>query len=224
MSDFGPNEWLVEEMYEKFRADPDSVDEAWRDLFAEDGGNGAARRTPAAPPSQDEDLPAGAKPAARSASKTDQPGSAPEPKATSPAASPAALADSAAASSAKPAQDRVATKPIPANATTKPAPKEKSAKADDSTVDAESERAVEPQKLVLRGAVARTVTNMDESLSVPTATSVRTIPVKLLIDNRVVINNHLARARGGKISFTHLVGFALGKALKAMPEMNYGYQ
>ena len=57
----------------------------------------------------------------------------------------------------------------------------------------------------------------------PTATSVRSVPVKLLWDNRTVINNHLARARGGKVSFTHLIGYALVKALRAMPEMNVGF-
>jgi 2-oxoglutarate dehydrogenase E1 component len=49
------------------------------------------------------------------------------------------------------------------------------------------------------------------------------VPVKLLIDNRIVVNNHLKRARGGKISFTHLVGWALVKALKTLPEMNASY-
>jgi len=81
----------------------------------------------------------------------------------------------------------------------------------------------EPELIVLRGASARTVQNMDVSLTVPTATSVRSVPVKLLIDNRTVINNHLARARGGKVSFTHLIGYALVKALKEMPEMNNGF-
>jgi 2-oxoglutarate decarboxylase len=78
--------------------------------------------------------------------------------------------------------------------------------------------------VILRGASARTVANMDDSLTVPTATSVRTVPVKLLIDNRIVINNHLARARGGKVSFTHIIGYALAKAIKAMPEMNTGFE
>ena len=55
---------------------------------------------------------------------------------------------------------------------------------------------------------------MDASLTVPTATTVRSVPVKLLWDNRIVINNHLARARGGKVSFTHLIGYALVKALQ----------
>ena len=65
----------------------------------------------------------------------------------------------------------------------------------------------------LKGPAARVVTNMEASLAVPTATSVRAVPAKLLIDNRIVINNHLARARGGKVSFTHLIGYALVKAL-----------
>jgi 2-oxoglutarate dehydrogenase E1 component len=75
----------------------------------------------------------------------------------------------------------------------------------------------------LRGAAARTAANMTASLTVPTATSVRPVPAKLLIDNRIVINNHLARGRGGKISFTHLIGYALVRALATVPEMNFFY-
>ncbi|MGH3253014.1 MAG: multifunctional oxoglutarate decarboxylase/oxoglutarate dehydrogenase thiamine pyrophosphate-binding subunit/dihydrolipoyllysine-residue succinyltransferase subunit, partial [Trebonia sp.] len=60
-------------------------------------------------------------------------------------------------------------------------------------------------------------------LTVPTATSVRAVPAKLLIDNRIVINNHLQRGRGGKISFTHLIGYAVVRALAALPEMNSAY-
>ncbi len=75
----------------------------------------------------------------------------------------------------------------------------------------------------LRGAAARTVTNMTASLTVPVATSVRSVPAKLLIDNRIVINNHLARGRGGKVSFTHLIGYAIVRALATTPEMNYSY-
>ena len=75
----------------------------------------------------------------------------------------------------------------------------------------------------LRGAAARTAANMSASLTVPTATSVRPIPAKLLVDNRIVINNHLARGRGGKISFTHLIGYAIVRALAVAPEMNYSF-
>ena len=75
----------------------------------------------------------------------------------------------------------------------------------------------------LRGLAARVVENMEASLDVPTATSVRTIPAKLIMDNRVVINNHLARTRGGKVSFTHLIGFAIVEALAQFPSMNVAY-
>ena len=64
------------------------------------------------------------------------------------------------------------------------------------------------------------VKNMNASLTVPTATSVRAVPAKLLADNRVVINNQLRRTRGGKISFTHLIGYAVVKALADFPVMN----
>jgi len=64
---------------------------------------------------------------------------------------------------------------------------------------------------------------MDASLAVPTATSVRALPAKLLIENRLVINQQLARGRGGKVSFTHLIGFAIIQALKSMPEMNNAF-
>jgi 2-oxoglutarate decarboxylase len=75
----------------------------------------------------------------------------------------------------------------------------------------------------LRGPAARVVTNMEASLDVPTATSVRTIPAKLLMDNRTVANNHLARTRGGKISFTHMIGYAIVEALAEFPAMNVAY-
>lgn len=73
---------------------------------------------------------------------------------------------------------------------------------------------------VLRGAAAAVVKNMSMSLDVPTATSVRAIPAKLLIDNRTVINNQLKRNRGGKISFTHLLGYAVVQAIKEFPNLN----
>jgi len=73
---------------------------------------------------------------------------------------------------------------------------------------------------VIRGAAAAIAKNMQQSLTVPTATSVRAVPAKLLADNRIVINNHLKRTRGGKISFTHVIGYAVVRALQAYPNMN----
>ncbi|HVJ98470.1 MAG TPA: 2-oxo acid dehydrogenase subunit E2, partial [Acidimicrobiia bacterium] len=75
----------------------------------------------------------------------------------------------------------------------------------------------------LRGAAARVVQNMEASLDVPTATSVRAVPAKLLEVNRQILNNHLKRERGGKVSFTHLIGFAVLRALETVPRMNASY-
>ncbi len=79
------------------------------------------------------------------------------------------------------------------------------------------------QTTPLKGASARVVINMEASLAVPTATSVRSVPAKLLADNRIVINSHLRRSRGGKVSFTHLIGYALVRAVADVPVMNNSY-
>ncbi|MCL4293037.1 MAG: 2-oxo acid dehydrogenase subunit E2, partial [Acidimicrobiia bacterium] len=75
----------------------------------------------------------------------------------------------------------------------------------------------------LRGAAARIVENMEASLGVPTATSVREVPAKLLEVNRQIINNQLARTGGGKVSFTHLIAYAVVRALTHVPGINSGY-
>ena len=54
---------------------------------------------------------------------------------------------------------------------------------------------------------------MELSLAVPTATSFRDVPAKLLEINRKVINGHLGRTRGSKISFTHIIGYAIVRAI-----------
>src|SRR5207248_1494799 len=101
-------------------------------------------------------------------------------------------------------------------ALTRPAPASKAA--------APAPKAQQSDSKQLRGAAAAIAKNMDASLSVPTATSVRAVPAKLMADNRIVINNHLKRTRGGKISFTHLIGYAMVWALKNYPNMNRHYQ
>jgi 2-oxoglutarate dehydrogenase E1 component len=80
-----------------------------------------------------------------------------------------------------------------------------------------------PDAVPLRGAASVIVQNMEASLGVPTATSVRTVPAKLLEENRRIINDYLARGRGGKVSFTHLIGWAIVKALQAVPALNSSY-
>ncbi|GHI05038.1 alpha-ketoglutarate decarboxylase [Streptomyces cellostaticus] len=196
---FGPNEWLVDEIYQQYLQDPNSVDRAWWDFFADykpgapAAAAGAAETAAPAPQAQP------AAPAAPAAP-------APAPVAPKPAAAPApAPAKAAAPAPAKPA--------TPAQAPAQP-----KAKAAPAAAAPEG-----PELVTLRGPAAAVAKNMNASLELPTATSVRAVPVKLLFDNRIVINNHLKRARGGKISFTHLIGFAMVQAIKAMPAMNYAF-
>ncbi|MFG3203105.1 multifunctional oxoglutarate decarboxylase/oxoglutarate dehydrogenase thiamine pyrophosphate-binding subunit/dihydrolipoyllysine-residue succinyltransferase subunit [Streptomyces sp. NPDC048192] len=204
---FGPNEWLVDEIYQQYLQDPNSVDRAWWDFFAD--YKPGAPATPA---------PAGA--AATGAAET--PTSAPQPQQAAPAPAPAAPKPAAAPAPA-PAPAAKAAAPAPARpATPAQAPAQPKPKA--AAPAAKAPEAPEgPELVTLRGPAAAVAKNMNASLELPTATSVRAVPVKLLFDNRIVINNHLKRARGGKISFTHLIGYAMVQAIKAMPSMNYSF-
>ncbi|MGJ5753400.1 2-oxoglutarate dehydrogenase E1 component [Streptomyces puniciscabiei] len=202
---FGPNEWLVDEIYQQYLQDPNSVDRAWWDFFAD--------YKPGAPAT-----PAAAGTAAAGAAETTSPTAAPAQPAVPPA-QPAAPAPQAAA----PAAPKPAAAPAPAPA--KPAtPAQAPAQPKQAAPAAKAPEAPEgPELITLRGPAAAVAKNMNASLELPTATSVRAVPVKLLFDNRIVINNHLKRARGGKISFTHLIGYAMVQAIKAMPSMNWSF-
>ncbi|MGZ4727073.1 MAG: multifunctional oxoglutarate decarboxylase/oxoglutarate dehydrogenase thiamine pyrophosphate-binding subunit/dihydrolipoyllysine-residue succinyltransferase subunit [Acidimicrobiales bacterium] len=82
----------------------------------------------------------------------------------------------------------------------------------------------EPLGEPLRGAAALIATNMVKSLEVPTATSFREVPARLLEVNRSVINGYLGRKGRGKVSFTHLIGFAVVKAISGtIPAMNASF-
>ncbi|MEV0262518.1 multifunctional oxoglutarate decarboxylase/oxoglutarate dehydrogenase thiamine pyrophosphate-binding subunit/dihydrolipoyllysine-residue succinyltransferase subunit [Streptomyces sp. NPDC050617] len=192
---FGPNEWLVDEIYQQYLQDPNSVDRAWWDFFADYKPGAPAAQPPQGVTGADTPAPTTAPPAAAQAQPAK---AAPQPAQAAPAA-PAAPA-------AAPSQ---AAKPAPAPA--KPAAKPAAAPPEGT------------EYVPLRGPAAAVAKNMNASLELPTATSVRAVPVKLLFDNRIVINNHLKRARGGKVSFTHLIGYAMVQALKLMPSMNHSF-
>lgn len=155
---FGPNTWLIDEMYRLFRSDPSAVSAHWREFFEDYHPTSvpqppeAAREIPPTPP------PAGA--------------------------STFGVAD----------PKLVAGPPLPDGA-------EK-----------------------LRGPGEIIVVNMEQSLHVPTATSSRMIPVKLLEENRRLINRYLEDMVSGRVSFTHLIAWAILKALKAMPAMTSIHQ
>ena len=133
---FGPNAWLVEDLYERYLADPSSVAESWREFFSD--------------------------------------------------------------------YQRV-QRPAPAKPST-------------ATVSAPVEDAV-----ALRGASLLIASNMAASLSIPTATSVRTLPARLLEINRSMINEYLSRTTGAKVSFTHVIAFAVLRGLDAVPALNSTY-
>ena len=76
----------------------------------------------------------------------------------------------------------------------------------------------------IRGAGVAIANNMERSLSVPTATSFRNVPAKLLEVNRKVINGYRSRSGQGKVSFTHLIGYAIVRAIAdAVPNMNNAF-
>ncbi len=202
-SPFGQNEWLVEEMYRKFREDPSSVDPSWHEFLVDYSpepvndttapltSNGRGEPvTPSAPVTPA--TPAKAPEPSRSANGAKADDATATAKAAHEPAKPKA-SEPAKAKAPEPAKPKAAAAPPPSD---------------------------DDQSAVLRGAAAAVVKNMNASLEVPTATSVRAIPAKLMIDNRVVINNHLKRTRGGKISFTHLLGYAIVQAVKKFPSMN----
>ena len=245
LASFGPNEWLVDELYEQYLQDKNSVDKAWWGFFADykpgTGGassdassNGSANGHAPAPRQgkpADTDKPTG-KPT-NTADRSDQHPAAQPTRSTSgttgddvegnaqnvkPGASQAADA-APAVKTEQSGSDRhpgaVATLDPKQHELSNSRPISRDGGAGPVQVSE-----VDDTLMPLRGVAARIVTNMEQSLEVPTATSVRSVPAKLLIDNRIVINNHLARSRGGKVSFTHVLGYAIVKALKLVPDMN----
>src|SRR4051794_2198871 len=75
----------------------------------------------------------------------------------------------------------------------------------------------------LRGAAGRIAENMSASLAIPLATSQRTIAVKVMDENRRIINQHRSLIGRSKVSYTHLIGWAIVKAIETIPTLNYAY-
>ena len=244
-AEFGPNQWLVDVLREQWREDPSSVDPSWAEHFASTSSAGAespgttgpgtetsgtatapstASEASAPAPSSApdgpsaEDRPAAPADAAPAASSPDPAPTAPAAAAPSPAA-PSAASSPAKESPAVNASSESASPRTPSVSTTSDRP----AKVPTTTAQIPAVELREPEAVKLRGPAAAVVRNMDESLGVPTATSVRDVPVKLLFDNRLVINNHLKRHRAGKVSFTHLIGWAMVEAVTEITDMNNGF-
>ena len=153
--EFGANATYVEGLLERFRNNPELVDDSWRSYFTElIGGRqrhqNCAAAVTAAPPRR-------------------RPGSRTQSRAPAPAPQP------------------------------------------------------EGEVIPIRGPAQKIVENMERSLSVPTATSERRIPVKLLDENRRIINKHLAENDRGKASYTHVIAWAIVRALDTFPQLNDVY-
>ena len=142
-SPFGQNEWLVEEMYRKFRDDPSSVDPSWHEFLVDynpEPTSEAASATATRGDGRPADGAAPAKPAP-AAPQSAAPAKPAAPPSTTPPVSTAA-------------GNGVPARPAPAKASSPP--------------PAEGD-----ELQTLRGAAAAVVKNMSASLDVPTATSVR---------------------------------------------------
>lgn len=190
---FGANSWLVDEMFERFQEDPDSVGDEWQEYFAVHAPAGAL----AAPGGAPAVVPQGA------VAVIPPPADQPNPPAGAATAAPTAASTTPATSPAAPAPAAPPTAATPAPAT--------------------ASAAAEPGEII-RGAGAAIVANMERSLEVPTATSFRNVPAKLLEVNRKVINGYQSRAGQGKVSFTHLIGYAVVRAIAdAVPNLGNTY-
>ena len=200
-NEFGINADYVGELYRQFSKDPQSVDEEWREFFQEvlNGGNTSEGGTPP------QAIPERSQPVSWS------PG---PPAYIAPDANPEALAAiSTAIPQSATAQDSAgplasATDAMPAPATTlKPSTPQ-------ATVH-------DGDWVALRGPALRIARNMETSLAVPTATSQRQIAVKLLEENRRLINEHTKRGR--KVSYTHIIARAIVSALEEFSNLNASY-
>ena len=200
--DFGANEWLVEELFEQYSKDKNSVDAAWQEFFATYQPGSSNSSAPASTSTSGS--------GAKAAPRTEKPMAAEAPRDQQEAPAQQAAEPTRTAESEPQKLD-----PKQAEGHTPlPTPRDQ---GDGALGDVP---AADDKDTPLKGIAAKIVQNMEASIEVPTATSVRAVPAKALIDNRIVINSNLARGRGGKVSFTHIIGYAIIKALRVMPEMN----
>mgnify|MGYP001941695255 FL=1 len=200
-STFGQNDWLVDEMFQQYQEDPNSVDEEWREMFEKEGKPAAGKATPLVSPA---------------AKKVSANNTQPHKVRT---------ATKVAETTGAPSQDGRETRVDTAvNEVPKPSVKQAGKKKGKQSPMDRLQPLPEAGETQLKGTFKAIAKNMDESLTVPTATTVRDMPVKLMFENRAQINDHLKRTRGGKISFTHIIGWAIVKSALLHPGMNVNYK
>jgi multifunctional 2-oxoglutarate metabolism enzyme len=179
--EFGANATYVEGLLNRFRSNPQLVDDSWRAYFSELLGDGMAASQPS----------------------------------VNGRTTGVAVTDGNFSGTAK--ADKRPSKTDPGGAASAAAPERKA-----EVIPPTSE--IDVEAIPIRGAALKIVENMETSLSVPTATSQRRIPVKLLDENRSIINKYLTENGRGKASYTHLIAWAILRALDDFPQLNDGYQ
>src|SRR5919198_287848 len=202
--EFGPNVGLIDDVYRQYLDDPTSVSEAWREFFAEHE-----------PDEPEDEGPTAAGPSGTPATEA----RAPEPPATERRADQADQADRGATRGEERAEADGAGARTQARTGPQPSDKRPAATEGTGGRDQGPTDGAEP----LRGAAARIVQAMEANREGPTANSFRVLPARLLEVNRDVLNGHLRRRRGGKVSFTHLIGYAVVKAVQVVPAMSSIY-
>lgn len=203
----GAENWYIQRMREAYLADPASLDESWRRYFS----------TQSAPPQL-----RAAKPPVSPLQREQETTQA--PTSTRVLAEEAFAHDTAQAGTNEESVTRSDLPPAPPSMIAEASSPYTRQLRTHSASMRSSNTLNEDESALLKGVARATARNMDDSLSIPTATSQRQIPAKLLIENRALLNAHLARTTGGKVSFTHLIGYALVEALCEMPELNVRYE
>lgn len=195
--------WLIDEMYRRFLEEPDSVSSAWQEFFEDYRPHGAELSR------MSETQEARRQALTLTPQTPDARRQTPEGDGSNPP--PAVLAPGQQA----PGLEPQASSPESVAGTGSQA----------SNPEPQPDSDAQPEILPLKGAAAVVVERMEASRDIPTATSVRTIPAKLLEVNRLIINNQLKRlTQGGKVSFTHLIGWAIVKALTDLPALNVSFK
>lgn len=112
-------------------------------------------------------------------------------------------------------------KPEAAPAKTQEAPSATSAPKKEQKKSSAAPKNAELQRI--KGVATKIVENMDSSLDVPTATSLRVLPVKMMIEDRALVNRHLVKRNEPKASFTHFIAWAVIRSIKKFETINHTY-
>ncbi|MDQ2844723.1 MAG: multifunctional oxoglutarate decarboxylase/oxoglutarate dehydrogenase thiamine pyrophosphate-binding subunit/dihydrolipoyllysine-residue succinyltransferase subunit [Acidobacteriota bacterium] len=221
----GINSWLEDELYYQYQFDRKSVDEGWSHVFGDAGQHGAVTQNGGAAIANAQlsqsaaavaEAPLAETPYTPNVPREEPPQRVPperEPPQTEP------LPEREPSQPEPPRQEPPQPTPMPQESTqvaksaTAPPPAKSEAKA----------IGVNDQLVPLRGVAARLAENMTASLSIPVATSQRQLPVRVIEENRNIINKRRALQGRGKLSFTHLIAWAIVKSVKSNPGLNHAF-